>query len=327
MSEDQTMRLVAELLDKTSGPLKDIQRSLKQTADIAKSMHGGGIVSTREHNKQYKEMRERVMALKEGVAGSLVPAMAVLGVTAYGTGEAIAAIAEKLKKAGESYNVLNDAARRGHVSVGYLTAMTVALERLGVAPDKARDSIASMGTHLSRIARGSVPELNALTKTFGNFVPTIKNALKGTTTIEQQITALTKLASEHPEVPIDKWVEFYQAIGGPAELATGKANEVTDAIKKGFEYLDKHPPNMAVYGELDKAFAHLRETQSGFGESIVNTFGDKGAKSVNLFADALDSVGGKLDWINNLAAAGKFDWINNLAAILNKTPGELLNER
>jgi hypothetical protein len=41
-SSEETMRLVAELLDKTSGLLKDIQKSLRDTATVAKKMTGEG---------------------------------------------------------------------------------------------------------------------------------------------------------------------------------------------------------------------------------------------------------------------------------------------
>jgi hypothetical protein len=47
-SQEDTMRLVAELLDKTSGPLKDIQKSLKATADVAKGMLVRGAFAARE---------------------------------------------------------------------------------------------------------------------------------------------------------------------------------------------------------------------------------------------------------------------------------------
>ena len=54
MSEESTMRLVAELLDRTSGPLKDIQKSLKETSDIAKRLHGDGKSQIGAHDKSYR---------------------------------------------------------------------------------------------------------------------------------------------------------------------------------------------------------------------------------------------------------------------------------
>jgi hypothetical protein len=39
MSEQETLRLIAEVVDKYSGPLKSMQNSLKTMADASKGVH------------------------------------------------------------------------------------------------------------------------------------------------------------------------------------------------------------------------------------------------------------------------------------------------
>jgi hypothetical protein len=287
MSQEETMRLIAEVKDDASGKLKEIQKSLKAASAESKKAAAEGTKNAREQAKAYHEMHELIGKVKERISGALTPAMATLGITAYGVGEALGKVTELLQKAGENYNIFNDAARRSGTSVSYVNAMTVAFERFGVAPDRARASIADMGEHLARISRNAPQEMNKLTGTFGNMVPAIRQALDGTKTVEERITRLTKFFDEHQEIPVDKRRSFFEAIGAPTELAQQSPKQIEEGLKAGADYIAKHPPDMDLLERLDKSFTHLRESLNGFGDDMVKVFGPAGSKIVDGFAKSI----------------------------------------
>src|SRR5882724_1000603 len=111
-SQEETMRLVAELLDKTSGPLKDIQKSLRDTATISKKLSGEGTAGTKDHEKSYSALRESIAKTRNELSGAFTPAMAALGLTTFGVGGALAGLIANLKTLANQYTVMRDATRR-----------------------------------------------------------------------------------------------------------------------------------------------------------------------------------------------------------------------
>src|ERR1700681_825435 len=118
MSQEETMRLVAELLDRTSGPLKDIQKSLKATADAAKGLHVSGSAQAREHAKAYKELHDSIRKIKDTALDVVQPGMAALGITSLSVAGAIAAVTAAVKISGEAGQVLDSPARRSGALTG-----------------------------------------------------------------------------------------------------------------------------------------------------------------------------------------------------------------
>jgi hypothetical protein len=286
----EKLEFIATLQDETKAALSKMVENHKAAVAQIKKHNTDVAVQHKAQAKSYAEITENIGKFKNVVSGAVTPAMASLGLATYGVGTGIAKVIDLLKQAGESYNILNDAARRSGTSAGYITAITVAMERLGISAAAVPGYIAEMGDHLARIQRGAPQELNALTGSFKNMLPIIRETLKGATTGEERITRLLKLASQHPEVPVDKWAKFYEAIGGPASLGTKNLEEVEKALSAGAEAA-KHMPDPTLLKGLDEAFSHLRESLNAFGNDTVRIFGPAGIKLVEGFASAIDKLG------------------------------------
>ncbi|MBN9039841.1 MAG: hypothetical protein BGP05_21970 [Rhizobiales bacterium 62-47] len=308
MSEQDTMRLVAEVVDKFSGPLKDLTGALKEINKTAKTSHGEAAKAAREHARHLKELGERMNKAREIVVAGLTPTMAALGVTTFGASEAMGKFTESLKRAGEQYNIFSDAAKRGGVSAGHVDAISMAFQRLGVTQDKAISSVAELGGHLDRLSRGSPEELNAMTSTFGNMGAALASALNGVKGRESQMQALFNFFAKHPDVPVDQKRKFFEALSIPPELATKNGKELREAFDAGFAWEKAHPLNMKLFQELNEAFDHLRESQQGFERDMINTFGGAGPKLVTQFAHTVEAVSHEFRW-----------WIETIAMLSNKS--------
>src|ERR1700676_4929917 len=116
MSQEETMRLVAELRDSVSGPLAGIQKALKQTSDTAKSMHGAGAAQAREHAKAYKELHDSIRKIKDTALDVVSPGMAALGVTSLTVAGAIAAVTSAVRAFGDAGQTLTFLNRQSGVS-------------------------------------------------------------------------------------------------------------------------------------------------------------------------------------------------------------------
>jgi hypothetical protein len=290
MSQDETLRLVAELLDKTSGPLKDIQKSLRDTRDVAKKLHSDGTDGAKEHEKAQSKLHESIARTRRELAGSLTPAMAALGLSTFGVGEAIGKVIESLKEMGAQYNFMNDISKRAGMSVDAVRQLSIAFERLGIDQGRATQSAAEFGEHMDKLQRGTNSEENLAWATkLGGAYQALGDTLKHTPTRSGQLDAIFTFFSSHPNIPVDQKRKFYEELLHlPPELATKTGEELREALAAGLKYVTDHPANLALGKELNKSFSDLRETLRGINDDMVEAFGGDGATLVLKLSDAIN---------------------------------------
>src|ERR1700681_2002319 len=152
MSQEETMRLVAELLDRTSGPLKDIQKSLKATADAAKGLHVSGSAQAREHAKAYKELHDSIRKIKETAIDVVQPGMAALGITAFSVAGAIAAVTSAVKGLGDAGQTLTFINRQSGVSINMIRGLAEAGKAYGITAEATNAGLAKFGAFMDQNA-------------------------------------------------------------------------------------------------------------------------------------------------------------------------------
>jgi hypothetical protein len=276
-------------LDKTSGPLKDIQKSLRDTATIAKKLHSEGADSAKAHAKSYRELGDSIGKAKEMISGVLSPALAALGITGFAAGEAIGKVVGALKDAAESYHKLNDAAKRGGGTVDDVNARSVAYGSLGISIDRATEAYANLGYHVDRLKRGNAEELNSWNVLPGA-IQAVGNAIKDLPRSEQ-VPFLLNWLDKHPNTPIDQKRIILQLLGQPEELATATGESIHEALQKGLKYAAEHPDNPVLMKGLAGAFDDLDIAMKGFNADMVDTFGPTGITVVEKFATSISSLG------------------------------------
>jgi uncharacterized protein (TIGR02594 family) len=292
MSQEDTMRLVAELLDKTSGPLKDIQKSLRATADVAKSMHEGSTKEVRAHAKGYHDLRESIGKAKEMVAGVLSPALAALGITGFAAGEAITKLVGNLKDAAENYHKLNDAARRLGGTVDDVNEITNAYGSMGIASDKALASTAALGFHMDRMRRGNAEEMNSWRELGGAYQALWPKLAKTKTNMEALQVVRDFQSKNH--VPVDQMTKLWGFLGQPEELGTKTGEEWADAFNKAIKLKMEHPENPALAKGLAGAFDDLDFAIKGLKADMVDAFGAPGISMVQSFIGVIHALGDEM---------------------------------
>jgi hypothetical protein len=320
-SQEDTMRLVAELLDKTSGPLKDIQKSLRDTAAVAKKMTGEGTQGVKEHDKAYQSLHSSVEKTRRELSGAFTPAMAALGLTTFGAGEAIGKVVEQLKRFAEQYTVLRDASRRSGQSVDFLESMANTMERLtGEAPEEAIQNIANMKEQMDRLSRQRPDTINAWKTAYTGLYETLGKDLMGKT-LEQQIDLAMKWKDAHPEIAIDKIRDVFRLMGMDQRLATVSLKEWHDAEEKEQAWQKSHPYDAKTAEALHEAFDNLREVIRTIGYEINQAFGGRGAtlieslsksieqdvKDIKALIETVDKMGRHLGFRDDSDAQKQFD--------------------
>lgn len=277
------MRLRAELDDQTAKKLKDMQQNYKDTFDKLKKEQRAAAKEAREHAKHQKELHERLMKVKEGISEAVIPALGALGIATFSVGEGVEKFIDTMREAGESFNKINDAAKRAGTSAGYVTALGIAFENLGLSPDRARQSVGELGEHLDKLTRGAPDEINRMNGAFSNMGTSLNEALKGAHGREDQMERLFSFMSKQ-NFSMDQKRKWMATLGIPVELASKSAQEIKEAFEKGFDFERKHPTNMKVLGELDSAFTHLQVSLQGIQADMVNAFGPGTAKMIETMA-------------------------------------------
>jgi hypothetical protein len=286
-SQEETMRLVAELLDKTSGPLKDIQKSLRDTAAVAKKMQGEGTAGATDHAKAYGNLHSSIEKTRREVSGAFTPAMAALGLTTFGAGEAIGKVTEQLKSFAEQYTVLRDASRRSGQSVDFLEKMAGTIEDLtGEAPEEAIQNLANLREQMDRLTRQRPDTVNAWKNAYTGLYDTLGKDLMGKT-LKQQIDLAMRWKETHPEIAIDKVRDVFRLMGLDQRLATVSLKEYLDTDAKRDAWQNAHPYNAKNAEALHEAFDNLRDAIRGIGWQIDETFGGSGASLIDKFATSI----------------------------------------
>jgi hypothetical protein len=284
---EQQMQLVAKLVDQVSDKLKEIQKNMIATEAAVRKSHEGSGKAAAQHSAAIKELRERFVKTKEFVADAFTPALATLGITTFGVGEAMGKLAEQIKGAAEKYDLFNDTIKRGHVGVQYVDQLRTMYQGLGIDAGKANSSVAEMGETFDKLKRGNAEERQRLQGTFGDMLPFIEEAVRGAKNYadaEDQIVDAIKRVT--PEV--DKQRKAFEALHMPPELATKSLQEIEEARARALRSALAHPTDMNLLRQLNDAYTDLKITQDGFWNDMVRTFGPSGVTIVNGFAAALE---------------------------------------
>lgn len=334
MADQDTMRLVAEVVDKFSGPLKEMQKAMRETRDTLKDSHADSLKAARLHHKEVRELQERFTKAREVIAESFTPALATVGITAFGVGEVIGTLAEKVKAASEQYNAFNETIKRGHVSANYANTLENVFIRMGSSAEQAHVTMREFGQTIDRLKRpGNNTELQRIESQLQGAAPWFARAIKDAKNYEEALTSVIKVLSD-THIDPDLKLKLAEIFHLPKEAALKDGHEWGEAFKKSAEEASKHPIDVHLLQKLDDAYTELRITQKNFWTDFVRYLGDDGPHAIEMFTHAVDKMAklfaGELkadlktlkDTIDELKAI--WDWAP--AEWMKKTPQELLEQ-
>lgn len=163
-SQDEQLRLVAEVVDKYSGPLKQMMEQLKKIGEGSKKVHDEGRRHVEGHHTAYRELREQMAKVKETTTDVLRPAFNALGLSALSVAGGIAAISEAVKGFGEYGEKLEFAHRASGLLMGTVRGLAEANQKYGVSQDETIKGLEKFGENMDRVHRKSGTYMNEFVK-------------------------------------------------------------------------------------------------------------------------------------------------------------------
>jgi hypothetical protein len=289
MGQEDTMRLAAEIVDKWSGPLREMTKGVHQFQDMLRGSHTEGSKAAKEAAERQKELHEQITRTGERITGLLSPAMGALGISTFGAGEAIAKMVERLKDAGDSFYKIQDAVSRTGWGQEKLDVYTQTLERFGIPADQARSSLAAMGDELAKIGRNEPNAFQRIFSTFNNIGAEVQKLrdLPGTS---ERMDEIFDFFKRNPAIPPDQKRQFFTDLFHlPPEMATVTIDQWVEALAKSQEFNKLHPPiSLESMKELHEAFERLGYDIDGIGIDLARSFAGPGAGAINFLSEAIE---------------------------------------
>jgi len=288
LSQEDTLRMAAEIVDKWSGPLRDMTKAVHSLHDMLTKTHEEGSKHAKEQAKEQAEVSERMKETGRTIREIVTPSMAALGISVLGAGETIAKLIEKLKEAGEGFYKIQGVIAHTGWPNEKVQVYTKALEEMGVPTEQAQKSLSDMGDALARLGRRDPEEVRRWSSMFNNIDPLIAKLEHLHSTAERMDEAFD-FFKRNPNIPPDQKAKFFgELLHMPPELAAVTAKQWEEEIEHAREFFAQHPPlSTEDMWNLKESFRTLREEIEGIGQDFLDAFAGRGADAVRSLAEVI----------------------------------------
>lgn len=267
MSEQETMRLVAEVVDRYSGPLKSMMDALKKIGDGSKKVHDEGRKHVSEHHKAYHELREQMAKVKETTTDVLRPAFNALGLSALSVAGGIAAISEAVKGFGEYGEKLEFAHRASGLLMNSVRGLAEANQKYGVSTDDTIKSLEQFGAHMDELHRRSPAYINAWKALGANAWRDIGSPLLQLDGNREE--QLRRAMETIPRIrDVDQRKRVLGLLGLPENWAYLTDKEMQEMRRKSDEFNRRFPFNAQAAHEAKEAWDELLSTFRGLKDEM-----------------------------------------------------------
>jgi hypothetical protein len=257
-SQDEVMRLSAEIVNRWTGPLNDMRRDLRKLADDVKGTHGAGVTHAKKHGEAVSGLRKEFQRLDEHVKSTSLETMAAFGVGALSVAGAVAAVKDAVFGFADSTRQMKFLSRETGATIQQLREFEALSRRIGAAPGAMSKGIQDFAQHMHDIRRNAPDEIRALNKE-----PFLKGFVQGLANLP---------------------------IGEAISRAIGKLDTIPDpSEKKQYLRLLGLPENLA-----DVPVAELRQMMQEIRKNI-GTLGPDAEKSALKFEDAIDRMNDSIE--------------------------------
>ncbi len=270
--ESENLRLIAEVVDRFSKPIRDMQRQVGGMADQLRRTHKLGVGDADAHMKAFRKLREETHELGSQVKGVVTPAMAAFGVTVFSVAGAVAAITKSVGDFGTVARNLSNLSHFSGLRVQDVRVYEELAAALGSSKTEMDGFITSFSTNMDqwrRLGRGPVAEFFA---TQGSQIRDMGIALRHTADNAQALNLVFDFLADNRYTDVQKKI-LTDAIGMPAAFAHAgagarelyaKLNTEVKPLDKGWEerkqrYLESMALLSASWSNLN---LHVGDTMS-----------------------------------------------------------------
>jgi hypothetical protein len=329
MSQEETLRLVATVSDKFSGPIAAMRKSLEGLTQRNVASHKAGRQAALAHEKAFVDLRKAVKETGEHVKGILEPAFVGLGIGAISTGAAIAGVTAAIKGFADSSRSLEFARKETGLTIQTLREYEALAPTIGSTAEAMDQGFRKLAGNLDQWRHRLGPLREFFASRFGEgagYIRQLGEALVHTTDNAKALSKINALAAMMPKESERR--AFYEALGLDPNLARLKGRELTDALAGIRSRLKPYGPDDIVKGRATaEAFDRIRESISSLKDTIgadlapamtqatdaVRTFIEAHGEDLRkLFADVAVAIRDApwKEWGNDVRdAAGKIDGV------------------
>jgi hypothetical protein len=289
MSETESLRMAAEIVDKFSKPLSDLKRSLRSMAADSKVAHQLGQVQAKSHTESLLALRRQVTDVADRVKGSLSPALGSLGVTSLSAAGGIAAIALAMKEFAGSARHLTFLSRQTQLSVEQLRVLEALAPRIGSSVEEMDSALVTFNEHMEKLRR---TPLGVLRETFEALhVRPDPGVISGWTNLISSLQGLPRAEQLSKIVDylskirdISQKGVVLEAFGLPKAFANLSPKELQEQLDRIKQILTPMSPE-AVAGGV--AFAHAMDDVALALKNLRDVLGADLAKDLRGVADGI----------------------------------------
>jgi Phage tail lysozyme len=295
-TEQDVMRLVAEVVDKFSGPMKQMRRAMSDMADGTKTAHGEAAKAAREHAKHLKELHERFAKVRETAVDLVTPAFAAVGIAGLSATEAIKSLVEQSRKFAETGRMLEMVGNRSGMSAAKIRELDEVAAQAGISVEDMNKGLSEMGEFLDLTSK-NMPEALAKWNTMPLALQKIGKAMVGASrdqAAQMAIGFLPKMTDKGQRR------QFLALLGLPEDFASFSNKQLAEIFESASKWTVKHPFSAEEAERADAAWRKLGSTFRGIQVDLQNMTAPsitEGVDTIRKFLDDPSTVKGVADEI------------------------------
>ena len=269
MSESESLRMVAEVVDNFSTPLRNLRAQLQ-------GMGKDGGTHTEAVVKGFSKVEGAAKSAGQTVSTVMNPALAAVGITGLGVMAAMNGVGAAMRSLGGSVSALAMLGRETGISAENLRVLQGVMSKFGIEADASAGSIKTF-TQNMREARDGIGPIMQFLRTQGRtaegraYFNGLADSLKNTKdNSEALMKALEGL--EHIQDPAGR-MKYAQELFGNADLGRlgdqhlGRLKEIVEQQRKLLGPSD--PATVKAAEDFEKAMAGLRGTMQKLGTAVA----------------------------------------------------------
>ncbi|WP_342108069.1 phage tail tip lysozyme [Methylobacterium sp. SI9] len=288
MSQEEALRMTAEVIDKSTGPLKSIQNALRGFAQ-----EGAGHVDVL--NKGFGRVEQSMQSVGRTATSVVNPALGSVGITALTVTAALAGIGAAMRNFGSSAKELGQLSRDTGVAAQTLREMQGILGKVGVDAGQSATAFQQFAEN-ARLARRGIGPLMEFLRTQGTsaegrkYFNDLADAIMHSKDNSEALTkALEGLEGVSDPVARRKYAQEVLGIAEAARLADGHLGTLRQQIDKfRSDNGVLSPQDIKNAEDYARAMDGLKGTFSKLGDAIAREATPnltEAAKAVKAFLD------------------------------------------
>ena len=287
MADQETLRLAAEVVDKYSGPLREMQKALRKVADEVKGTHGEGVGYAKKHEAAFYTLNKEVGKFEERIKSGVTPALAAVGITTLSVAGAIALLKDTVVGFADTTRQLTFLSRETGLTINQLRVFDALARRLGTTQEAMHKGFSGFAQHMQNLRRMAPEELNTWRREWDE---TANIFLRSLSRMDNQ-EALSKALGFLDRIPTQqdkrKWLRML-------ELPENFANLTGDQLRKAIEDTRKNIGTLGPEAEksalafqeaIDKLVDSVEKLKVSIGGTLAPVLTEVTDK-IKLFVDA-----------------------------------------